>query len=321
MELPFNIDDYDVLNLGISGGKDSTALLLWAVFESGIPHEKIMAVFSDTDNEDSLTYSYIEMLNDNIFPIHVLHPELGFYELAKKKKRFPSRMGRFCTQHLKVIPSREHVLGLMRSGKRVLLLNGVRAGEAHNGNDRGSVPEFGYDDGYACNVYRPILSWSIDDVWAIHKRYISMQLVIDMVQNDPHLSEEHKVELVGKLESSRIPRNPLYEMGAKRVGCFPCINSNKAEIRAMAKFRPDRIDMIAEQEITIAPERGFASMFVPKTVPPRFRSPEWTKKETGEVFMLATIRDVVAWSQTGVRARGVAVEEIEICDSAAGACE
>lgn len=37
-------------HVGISGGKDSGALLLWMVHESGIPADQIIATFCDTGN-------------------------------------------------------------------------------------------------------------------------------------------------------------------------------------------------------------------------------------------------------------------------------
>jgi 3'-phosphoadenosine 5'-phosphosulfate sulfotransferase (PAPS reductase)/FAD synthetase len=78
-------------HVGVSGGKDSTALLLWAVHESGYPRESLRASFADTGNELDVTYDYVRMLGETVFPITWLKPERDFYELAKHKKRFPRR--------------------------------------------------------------------------------------------------------------------------------------------------------------------------------------------------------------------------------------
>jgi 7-cyano-7-deazaguanine synthase in queuosine biosynthesis len=51
-------------HIGISGGKDSTALLLWAVHESGYPKESIHATFCDTDNEHQITLTCSAALAD-----------------------------------------------------------------------------------------------------------------------------------------------------------------------------------------------------------------------------------------------------------------
>lgn len=52
-----------IYHIGVSGGKDSTALLLWMVNESGIPREEMIATFRDTQNEARDTYDHIAMLS------------------------------------------------------------------------------------------------------------------------------------------------------------------------------------------------------------------------------------------------------------------
>ncbi len=42
--------------------------------------------------------------------------------------------------------------------------------------------------------------------------------------------------------------NPLYLHGHKRVGCYPCIYSDKAELRLIAERAPGRIDRIRHLE-------------------------------------------------------------------------
>ena len=280
-----NINDYDILHLGISGGKDSTAALLWLVRESGCPRDKIRVTFCDTGNEHQITYDYIAMLSASVFPIETIKPPLDFYQLAKKKGRFPSVKARFCTQELKIFPSQRYVLGLMRDGAKVLLLTGVRASESKK---RADLPEFEWDSFYACDMYRPLLRWSLDDVWAMLAKY-------------------------------SIPRNPLYDYGAKRVGCLPCIMSRKSEIRMIAKNFPERIDVIRKAEL----ETGRISTFYCRTfTPPGNRSCEIVTAD-GKVMRVPTIDDVVSWSQTsrGGRQYDFDFDEPMMCSSNLGACE
>lgn len=291
-----NTCDYDIFYLGVSGGKDSTAVFLWLIYESGFDPGKIIVTFCDTGNEDDLTYAYLDMLRE-IWPIQIVKPEHDFWQLAKRKKRFPSRRARFCTSFLKIIPTRDHVYDLQQAGKNILLLNGVRSDEAHASNDRGKVSAFGWDESTGCDIYRPILDWSIDDVWAIHKKYLPDDASVKLVEADPLLSAGHKAELIAKIEAHGIPRNPLYDMGARRVGCFPCINSAKLEIRAMAKYRPERIDFIEHQETSFNNKNKFCTLFSRNTVPPMHRRKEIVTN-SGRKMMVCTIRDVVAWSKT-----------------------
>lgn len=305
--IEFNPEDYDAYHIGVSGGKDSTAALLWLVNESGWDKSKIVATFCETDNEDFLTYKYLDMLHQ-VHPIEIIWPircnnhyfdKLGFYDLAKFKKRFPSRRARFCTQWLKVVPSREFVLFLQKQDKKVLLINGVRKEEAHSGNDRGELKQFDWAEDYACDIYRPVYEWSMSDIWQIHKKYLDINKVLFLVQNDPLMSKENKIKLIDRMKKHGIPRNPLYDMGASRVGCFPCINSRKAEIRAMNEYRPGRIDYLRQKEIEVGEHRrdGISTFFARNTVPLNHRTKSITTTK-GEQMKVCTIDDVVNWSKT-----------------------
>lgn len=283
--------DYTIYHFGVSGGKDSTALLLWAVNESGYPRDKIRVTFNDTGNEVEETYDYIKMLSDKILPIEVIMPERKFYELAKFKKRFPSSQSRFCTRMLKMIPSQAYILDLMRQGHHVLLHSGVRASESKK---RSALQERNWDEFYACDVYRPLFRWSLDDVWAYLAKY-------------------------------NIPKNPLYALGARRVGCFPCIMSSKPEIRAMAKYFPERIDEIRHYESQdFWDGENTHTFFARDKVPLRHRTREITTK-SGEKMMVATIDDVVRWSKTGryrTRQFEMDLDDAGVsCDSSLGHCE
>ena len=250
-------------HIGISGGKDSTALLLWAVHESGYPRESLDVTFCDTGNEHQITYDYVRMLSDKVHPVTWIKPPLDFYELAKWKKRFPGARSRFCTVELKVKPSLRHIDGLIAAGFDVVMHSGVRAAESaeraklvKREDVREHVAEF-----------RPLLHWSIDDVWAMHKR--------------------HGIE-----------PNPLYALGAKRVGCLPCIMSRKSEVANISNRWPERIDMIREVETggftnTV---HGFSGFFRRTTVPLRFRSKKIRTKE-GVIMFVCTIDDVVRWAK------------------------
>ncbi len=147
---------------------------------------------------------------------------------------------------------------------------GVRADESE---ERREHLEWDYSGNLMTIQWRPLIKWAIADVLAIHERY-------------------------------RVPLNPLYGIGAQRVGCFPCIMSRKAEIRLIAQQFPERIDAIRKAEQRFFVEYGrYSSFFARNTVPERFRSMPFTTPE-GETMNIATIDDVVRWSLTGKRAQG-----------------
>ncbi len=68
--------------VSVSGGKDSTALLLLAI-ERETPN--LQAVFADTGHEHSLTYEYIEYLSDEVWPIRVIKADFS-EQIAKKRE-------------------------------------------------------------------------------------------------------------------------------------------------------------------------------------------------------------------------------------------
>lgn len=259
-------------HIGVSGGKDSAAALIWLVRESGIAPSKINATFADTGNEHEWTYDHVRLLSEKVFPIQTLKPERAFYELAKDKHRFPSTKTRFCTQFLKIFPLRDHILALHDAGHDVIAVSGTRADESHA---RSILAEWEPWQSSTLGVmqWRPLLRWTLADVLAIHKRH-------------------------------GIPLNPLYALGAQRVGCFPCIMSRKYEIRMIAQRFPERIAMIREAELDHEKTYGRFSTFFPiNMVPKRFRS-KAVKIKDGSYLNVPTIDDVVRWAMTGKRARG-----------------
>lgn len=288
-------EDRTIYSVGISGGKDSTAVLLWMLHESGIPKEKINATFCDTGNEHDWTYAHVKLLSETLHPIQVLKPERGFFELADHKKRFPSTKTRFCTQFLKIYPSQDHVQRLRAEGYNVISVSGVRADESE---ERKNQPEWDYSGTLLCHQWRPLIRWTIKDVLAIHEKY-------------------------------GVPLNPLYGIGAQRVGCWPCIMSRKSEIRIIAQKFPERIAEIREAENAFEKKYGRYSSFFPRNaVPERFRTKSYKEngvqkmediteisgyRHNGEPIlkvvgqkpmMVATIDDVVKWSLTGDKAQG-----------------
>jgi len=288
MEAP-EIKPNTIFHIGISGGKDSTAALLWMIHESGIDRSKLDVTFCDTGNEHDWTYAHVRMLHEKVYPLTTLKPELPFFPLALKKRRFPSTKARFCTEFLKIYPTEDHIRKLKLRGLAPIAVSGVRADESEQ---RRHLPEWDFSGNLFCIQWRPLIRWTLADVMAIHKRY-------------------------------GVPLNPLYGIGAMRVGCWPCIMSRKSEIRTIALKFPERIDEIrsAEQEFEKTYGR-YSSFFPATTVPERFRTKPF-QCDDGTWINVASIDDVVRWSMTGDRAEGSwedgPVKEPISCNS--GFCE
>jgi 3'-phosphoadenosine 5'-phosphosulfate sulfotransferase (PAPS reductase)/FAD synthetase len=195
----------------ISGGKDSAAMSLHLA-ELGIEHERI---FMDTGWEHPATYDYLRgPLTRALGPITEIRGPLTFEALVRKKGLFPSRVMRFCTVDLKVAPAKRYLeLAAERHGDIVNAV-GIRRAES---KARSQMAEWEWSDNWDCEVWRPLVTWSTADVLAIHAR--------------------HGLAL-----------NPLYAMGATRVGCWPCIHARKSEIALVAAIDPERVGLIGDIE-------------------------------------------------------------------------
>ncbi|MGG2098110.1 phosphoadenosine phosphosulfate reductase family protein [Acinetobacter haemolyticus] len=310
-ETPF----FPVLNLvSISGGKDSTATLLLAL-ERKVPN--LMAVFADTGNEQEITYQYVFDLEQKLgVPIFWVRADFSneieakrqrlirvargekvprnkwsvaqairaiphmnstgnpFLDLCIFKGRFPSTKAAFCSTTLKRETIQYQVyFPLIEQGYRIICWQGVRADESL---DRAALP-VSDNIGNGVTNYRPIHKWSAQDCFDMHKKY-------------------------------GIEPNPLYRHGMGRVGCMPCINCRKEELRAIADRFPEEIDRVEKWErmVGAASRRGSATLF--------------TSDKRGH-----GIRELVEWSKTthgGKHYDLIAMtEDTTVCSSVYGLCE
>ena len=243
--------------VSVSGGKDSTATLLLAIEREA---ENLTAVFADTGHEHPATYEYVDYLERKtgvqirrVTPdfsaqiarkrevvqtkwrrdgvgedvieraLSVLTPTGNpFLDLCLWKGRFPSTKARFCTDELKVFPVNDQVVWpMLRAGKFPLdVWQGIRWDESKARAN--AVEREGADpDATRVFAYRPILSWSAEEVFDFHIRH-------------------------------GVRWNPLYENGMTRVGCMPCISCRKDELRAIVTRFPEQIDRVREWEALVA---------------------------------------------------------------------
>ena len=275
-----------VLVVSVSGGKDSTATCLH-LQELGLPYQ---SVFFDTGWEHESTYEYLtEYLPGKIGPIKQLSskremrtPELE--ALAQKyearigryspmirwvifKSLFPMRTARWCTSELKVKPVMEHLKGLEDEPINVV---GIRAQES---KARSKMIEWEWSDAMDCEVWRPLIRWTFEDVIKIHQRH-------------------------------NVTPNPLYlgDNPAERVGCYPCIFSRKDEIRRIAARSPERIELLRDLEAdmtALAVKRFEARGETLKQKLTWFASKvHRSNAETGWASMEWPIDKVVEWSRT-----------------------
>jgi len=226
LQLPNEGLGYPII-ASVSGGKDSTALILALreALDAGTiaPSTVVHYVFADTGWEADDTYEYLNSLVHRLgIVIDRVGAVGGMVARIRHRAGFPGRTGRFCTRELKIEPLRgyhDKIMAEFDVDDTVSAI-GVRASESE---PRSRMPEWSDEgprftrDRWGGYVWRPLLQWTIEDVLLIHRRH-------------------------------GVPVNPLYQQGHERVGCYPCIFAGKEEIRLIAKNAPTRIDRIRELE-------------------------------------------------------------------------
>lgn len=312
--------------ISVSGGKDSTATYLLAL---ELACGDFDAVFADTGNEHPYTYEYVTRLHERTGgpKVQVVRADFSrelarkrayllsgkatsktvgrwteervqavlakgleptgipFLDLCRWKAMFPSRKKAFCSQELKrfTLFTQAHQ-PLIDAGYNVVSWQGIRADESLK---RSCYPMWEISpESEVVTIYRPLIGWTVKDVAAMHRRH-------------------------------NTPLNPLYGLGFSRVGCMPCIQSNKKDIRLMALLCPEHIQKIREWEMQVrsVARQGVSTFF---------------HQDTTSSDHPTLIDEVVRWSMTRRGTRSgrqfdmlalVDPPTSEVCIYAGGLCE
>lgn len=276
--------------VGFSGGIDSQACARWVLEREN--HADVILLNSDAGgNESPLTTAFVERYSREVFPVTTvtaivadmggrakqkiaemgLVPEcpLTFGLMAELRGRFPSRRMQFCTETLKIIPQKRWI-EVNIGDEECVRYSGVRWDESAARRKRWKHTQ--WDELVDCELRCPIIDWS-------------------------------KQQCFDYVKSFGEPINELYTLGFNRVGCAPCINSGKEDVRAWADRQPEMIDKVREWEKRVG--RTFFAPCVPgKTI-------NW-------------IDEVVEWSRTergGKQISLAVMYERPACESKYGLCE
>jgi len=311
--------------VSVSGGKDSTVTCDIAIERVGKKNCRL--VYCDTGNENPIVYDYLDDLevrlgvkierlkadfssrvlakrkfiaNDQRTSrdkkgqrrrwsnkakrraLAVLHPTGNpFLDLCLWRGRFPSRKGQFCTQELKTHMLLAYQSQWLDEGYQVISWQGVRRDESAERKNAKKIERLAS----GLFAFRPLVEWTAEQVFAYH-------------------------------HERKIKPNPLYTLGMSRVGCMPCINVNKGELREISSRFPDVIERVRGWELMVgqACKMGFATMMCSKD----------GRKDKREIFADLRIDSRVRWSKTrrgGKQFDLMALLPIRACSSAYGLCE
>jgi 3'-phosphoadenosine 5'-phosphosulfate sulfotransferase (PAPS reductase)/FAD synthetase len=203
---------------------------------------RIQKVWSNTNPTFSDVLMFENMDAGQPFPEELLYEALEilqptgipFLDLCLWKGRFPSAKARFCSEELKIFPIQQQVYYpiLKETASNINSWQGIRWAESPA---RAKAVEFEGIEPDATRVFavRPILSWSADDVFEMHRRH-------------------------------GLKWNPLYEQEMGRVGCMPCVNCRKSELNEIARRFPEVIDRLRRWEDLVSKvSRRRSSTFFP----------------------------------------------------------
>jgi len=218
--------------VSISGGKDSTACLLYML--ERVPKEDVIAVFCDTKWEADETYKYLEYL-EKALDVEIVRIESeGMWALCERKGFVVNRYMRSCTMELKIKPFQKWLKENFVGKEEFVVIEGIRREESETRKDtevfeliKSILP----GEKFLIPTLFPIAFWSVEKVFA----YI----------------EEKGVKI-----------NPLYRKGFRRVGCMPCVNANKYELLYLPKKYRDRLEALEKAIAKQIRQRAF--MFHPK---------------------------------------------------------
>lgn len=257
--------------VNISGGKDSAECARLAM-ERGRPFRLIMA---DTGNESPITVEYAHQLAEWIgVPLETVRRDFTreierkrrfvetkwreqgvpenlvvraletlqptgnpFLDLCIWKGRFPSRKAQFCTEFLKADAVERSVIQPALANGPVIQWIGVRRDESLNRRNTPMFRKVRRADGVMV-LFCPLINMTAEDIF-------------------------------DRARKAQMPINPLYTQGMRRVGCFPCINASKSELREIGFRFPEAVERIAAWEVIVAEasKRGRATFFASDMTP------------------------------------------------------
>ena len=184
-----------------SGGKDSTALVVMALYMKAIHLDIDLSItYSDTMLEipqmTAVAHSFLEAIETR-YPakVRIVYPDINdtyWVRLIGRGYPPPGPRFRWCTDKIKIKPSRK------LHNNKGLFITGLRLGESHQRDGRiknsclnGAANECGGDmwmNQEGIDVAAPIIHWTTEEVWSFlafsaKKIVPEVQYVIDLYGN------------------------------------------------------------------------------------------------------------------------------------------
>jgi 3'-phosphoadenosine 5'-phosphosulfate sulfotransferase (PAPS reductase)/FAD synthetase len=220
-----NLNDYDLILVNTSGGKDSSvaAFVVTRMAEEWDVKSRIVLVHATFAEEWAGTVDLVRKQAEQLaLPLVVVERGEDLLKYVERRGMWPSSQQRYCTSDFKRAPIDKVITarapGLDKPAK-VLNVMGIRADESPA---RAKRQAFKHDERRTngrriVDEWLPIFSMTLERVWAI-------------------------------IKANGIPVHPAYALGMPRLSCVFCIFAPKAALVLAGKHNPELLRRYAEVE-------------------------------------------------------------------------
>lgn len=318
--------------VSVSGGKDSTALLLLAV-ERGA--ENLEAVFADTGHEHPQTYEYIRYL-EQVTGIYIRWVRADFTKKLADRRQMMQRIidgthqnrGKYAW----TVEIATRALELLHPTGNPFLDMCLVHGRFPSTKVRFCSNELKRDP-MIKQVQMPLLDAGHDVIsWQGVRADESPGRAL-LAANEHRMTHENGAEVwnyrpilnwtadecFAMHRKHGVEHNPLYAQGMGRVGCMPCIHARKDELLEISKRFPEEIDRVEQWEAIVRQvSKTDSATFFTASELGASSAADVTPEKHG-------IRAKVEWSKTSRGKQNLDMfrsdERIELCSSIYGLCE
>lgn len=206
---------FDCVVLSFSGGKDSTAALLWVA--ENFRHLPVYPVWADTGWEHPGLEEWNRRIVRQIgYDLVIVRNRMTFHDMVRRYGGFPHPSCRECTNRLKKEPIRKYIRSLPHTN--IIIVYGLRAEESQSR----SVME-----SFRINPNLTTRTRTVYDLLPIH-----------------HWLEQQVKDYV---LAHGLPLHPIYSY-LSRLSCRLCIFARRPEIDRIEYHDPKAIDIIESLE-------------------------------------------------------------------------